>query len=470
MTEPTPVAVSVDGLPPAATAVYASLVSRLLSDYAALPADAPVRLAKRTSNLFRIRADTSAPGLDVAAFDGVLQVDPVARTADVLGMTTYEHLVEATLVHGLMPQVVPQLKTITLGGAVTGLGIESTSFKQGLPHESVLEMDILTGDGRVITARPDNEYADLFFGFPNSYGTLGYALRLRIELAPVKRYVELEHLPFTDERSCAQAINEIVDSGQHGGRPVDFLDGTVFSAGEVYLTIGRLTDRAPYTSDYTGNRIYYRSIRQRHRDYLTIVDYIWRWDTDWFWCSGGLGVQKPWLRPFIPRRYLRSDVYFKAVGFSRRTGLDRRLTAMRGQPPREYVIQDIEVPVAALAEFLRFFHDQVGILPVWLCPLRQRDSNRIWDLYALSPDVTYVNVGFWSSVPMKPGAGESDVNRAIEEEVERLGGRKSLYSSSFYPEDEFWRIYNGSTYDNLKTKYDPGSRFLDLFAKCVGGR
>ena len=38
-------------------------------------------------------------------------------------MTTYEDLADATLGHGLMPKVVPQLKTITLGGAVTGLGI-----------------------------------------------------------------------------------------------------------------------------------------------------------------------------------------------------------------------------------------------------------------------------------------------------------------------------------------------------------
>ena len=52
-------------------------------------------------------------------------------------MTTYEDLVDATLAHGLMPLVVPQLKTITLGGAVAGLGIESTSFRHGLPHESV---------------------------------------------------------------------------------------------------------------------------------------------------------------------------------------------------------------------------------------------------------------------------------------------------------------------------------------------
>jgi len=57
----------------------------------------------------------------------------------VQGMCTYEHLVDATLPHGFIPYVVPQLRTITLGGAVTGLGIESTSFRSGLPHESVLE-------------------------------------------------------------------------------------------------------------------------------------------------------------------------------------------------------------------------------------------------------------------------------------------------------------------------------------------
>jgi FAD/FMN-containing dehydrogenase len=43
----------------------------------------------------------------------VLVVDSGARTADVQGMTTYERPVDATLPHGLMPLVVPQLKTMT---------------------------------------------------------------------------------------------------------------------------------------------------------------------------------------------------------------------------------------------------------------------------------------------------------------------------------------------------------------------
>src|SRR5659263_124055 len=161
----------------------------LVRRYAAMPPGSPVRLTKRTSNLFRSRERSSGPGLDVSGLDQVLAVDPVSRTADVQAMTTYERLVDATLAHGLMPLVVPQLKTITIGGAVTGLGIESSSFRSGLPHESVVEMDILTGDGRIVTARPDNDRRDLFYGFPNSYGTLGSALRLTIELEPVAPYV-----------------------------------------------------------------------------------------------------------------------------------------------------------------------------------------------------------------------------------------------------------------------------------------
>ena len=100
------------------------------------------------------RQDATRPGLDISGLTGVISVDPEARTADVAGMCTYEDLVAATLPYGLSPLVVPQLKTITLGGAVTGLGIESASFRNGLPHESVLEMDILTGAGEVVTASP----------------------------------------------------------------------------------------------------------------------------------------------------------------------------------------------------------------------------------------------------------------------------------------------------------------------------
>src|ERR1700712_3870507 len=142
-------------------------VDRLGASYKAIPPGARVRLAKNTSNLFRPRDGAKTAGLDVTGLDGVIAIDTEAQTADVQGVCTYEDLVVETLPHGFMPYVVPQLKTITLGGAVTGLGIESTSFRNGLPHESVLEMDILTGSGAIVTAAPDGEHSDLFDAFPN---------------------------------------------------------------------------------------------------------------------------------------------------------------------------------------------------------------------------------------------------------------------------------------------------------------
>ena len=450
---------------------YATAVDALRSQYAAIPRGAPVRLAKRTSNLFRPRRPTGAPGLDVSAFSGVLSVDTGSRTADVLAMTTYEDLVAATLPHGLVPLCVPQLRTITLGGAVTGMGIEAASWRNGCPHESVLDLDVLTGDGRVVTATPGNEHADLFHGFPNSYGSLGYALRLRIELEPVTSYVALRHVPCGTAAELAAAISEVVAAGEHAGERVDYVDGTVFSATESYLTLGRYTDeRTQPPSDYTGERIYYRSVQERTTDLLTTHDYLWRWDTDWFWCSRAFGAQNPVVRRLWPRDLLRSDVYWKLVALDRRTSLSARVGAARRRPPREHVVQDVEVPVDALPDFLAFFHREVGISPVWVCPLRQRDPDARWPLYPLDPGTTYVNVGFWSSVALPhgvdPDAGR--VNRRIEQVVSDLGGRKSLYSTAFYDRGEFARLYGGQDYERLRAVYDPDTRLADLWTKTVG--
>jgi len=446
---------------------YADAVARLRAQFDAIEPGTPVRLAKRTSNLFRARAATTVPGLDVSAFDGVLNVDPVARTADVLGMTTYEHLVDATLAHGLMPLVVPQLKTITLGGAVTGLGIESSSFRNGFPHESVLQMDVLVGDGRIVTATPDGDDRALYYGFPNSYGTLGYCLRLTIELAPVKPYVRLNHLRFDSAAEFVASLEAVTSSGELDGEAADFVDGTVFSDHEHYLTVGTFVDQAPYTSDYTGTGIYYRSIQARRRDYLTVRDYLWRWDTDWFWCSRALGVQQPTVRRLIPARYLRSEVYAKIIGFERRHHIAARVDRWRGKAPREVVVQDIEVPVGRTVEFLDFFHRQVGIEPIWVCPVRQRQRDVVWDLYTFDPTTLYVNVGFWSSVELRPGESDGDRNRLIERVVAGMDGRKSLYSTAFYDRETFWATYNGPAYEVLKKTYDPGGRLADLYDKVV---
>jgi FAD/FMN-containing dehydrogenase len=454
---------------PRAAAEHTAGVERLLTSYRAIPPTATVRLAKPTSNLFRARAKSDAKGLDTSGLTGVIAVDPDARTADVAGMCTYEDLVAATLPYGLSPLVVPQLKTITLGGAVTGLGIESASFRNGLPHESVLEMDILTGAGEVLTASPEQN-PDLYRAFPNSYGTLGYSVRLKIELEPVKPFVALKHLRFHSLGEMVSTMDRIIETGGLDGSTVDYLDGVVFSADESYLCVGVQTATPGPVSDYTGQRIYYRSIQhaegEKH-DRLTIHDYLWRWDTDWFWCSRAFGAQNPKIRRFWPRRFRRSSFYWKLIAYDQRFNIADRIEKRNGRPPLERVVQDVEVPIERCSEFLDWFLAKVPIEPIWLCPLRLRDDAG-WPLYPIKPHHTYVNIGFWSSVPVGPEDGHT--NKLIEREVSELDGHKSLYSDAFYSQEEFDELYGGEAYKTVKKTYDPDSRLLDLYAKAVQRR
>ncbi len=444
---------------------HAAAVDRLRASYAAIEPGQPVRLAKHTSNLFRPRTPSTARGLDVSGLDGVIEVDPVARTAEVQGMCTYEHLVDATLPHGLMPYVVPQLRTITLGGAVSGLGIEATSFRSGFPHESVLEMDIFTGAGEVVTTTPGE---DLFDTFPNSYGSLGYATRLRIALEEVPGRVRLRHVRFDDPGLLAKTIATVVESGEYDGQQVDAVDGVAFEPGEYYLTLAAwAVDAAAAdepTSDYTGQEIYFRSVQQRETDLLTTYDYLWRWDTDWFWCSGAFGVQNPVVRRLWPRRWRRSDVYHKLIGLDRRFSIADRLDRRAGRPERERVIQDVEIPVDQLSEFLDWFDQEVGMRPVWLCPVR---AKRAWPIYPFDPDITYVNLGFWGTVHVGPEAADAPRNRAIEAKVRSLAGHKSLYSEAFYDRDTFDQLYNGAHLAQVKAHYDPDNRLTSLYDKVV---
>jgi FAD/FMN-containing dehydrogenase len=422
-------------------------------------ADAPPRLEKEISNLFRERAPAPATRIDTRAFRHVLAVDPEAGTVEVEGMCPYGELVDATLAHGVMPAVVPELMGITIGGALAGVGIESTSFRHGLVHETVLEFDMVTAKGEVVTARPDNEHAELFFGFPNSYGTLGYAIRILAKTIPVKPFVRLEHRKFCDPEAYYPALAAACEDPS-----ADFVEGEIFARDRMVVSIGRFVDHAPWTSDYTFEKIYYKSILECDEDYLTVRDYIRRWDTDWFWCSKNLGMEIPLVRRLVGRERLNSRTYTRIMRWANRWKLGKVYDLLGYRS--EAVIQDVGIPLAKAAEFLAWFHDTIGILPIWNCPFRAIHPHG-FPLFRTPPGELWVNFGFWQPIRRREAKPDGWYNRRIEQKIAELGGVKSLYSDSYYPEDEFWRLYDREVYDRLKKRYDPTGKLRGLYEKCV---
>ena len=420
----------------------------------------PIRLAKATSNLFRPRESKPRHILDVTDFNHVLNVDVQTGLIEVEGMATYEQLVAATLPNGLMPAVVPQLKSITIGGAISGIGIESSSFHHGLVHESVHEMDVLLANGDVVTCTAENEHRDLFFGLPNSYGTLGYILKLKAMCIPIKPYVKLTHIRITDSIDFFSTLKNICTEN------VDFVDGTVFDRHDHYITVGRFVDEAPYTSDYTYLDIYFRSITTRQEDYLSTHDYLWRWDTDWFWCSKNLFLQNILMRRLLGRKHLNSITYQKVMRWNTRINLTSTLNRWLGYHT-ESVIQDVDIPINNASKFLDFFHREIGMQPIWICPVKNKSEKNSFPLFPMTQDTLYINFGFWGVIRGRKKLSAGHYNRKVESMVADLGGIKSLYSSSFYPKNEFWSYYNGTMYQELKQRYDPNYRLNDLYKKSV---
>ena len=418
-----------------------------------------IGLDKTTSNLFRHRKRRRQPGINLSDFNQIVFLDTHNQFAELEGMTTYEDCVQATLPHGVMPTVVPELKTITIGGAATGIGIESSSFRYGLVHETIAAMDILLSDGRVVSCTGDNEHKDLFYAFPNSYGTLGYALKVTIRVQPVKQYVELTHHRFDNTKLFLTAMEDACR--QEAG--FQFVDGVTFGNNEMVLSTGKFVDTAPFESDYTYMSIYYQSLKKKTTDYLTSHDYIWRWDTDWFWCSKHFFLQYPIIRFLFGKNRLRSTTYWGIRSFCNRYGITHFLEKISSR--KEAIIQDVEIPMENSETFLDFFHQNIGITPIWVCPTRVFDAQRTYDLYPMDPDKLYINFGFWDVIPTTESKGY--FNRLLEEKVEALEGKKSLYSDSYYTEKKFWQLYNGDCYRRLKEKYDAQGQFKDLYSKCV---
>ncbi len=436
---------------------YEKRKKRLINELLLAKRQGSIGLAKSTSNLFRYRQQKNTGKIDVRKFNHVLGIDEKNLIAEVEGMTTYEDLVKETLKFGLLPAVVPQLKSITIGGAVSGGGIESSSFKYGLVHETILEMEVLLSNGTtVICSKKRNK--DLFFGLPNSYGTLGYILKVKVKLIPAKKFVKIRHLRYHDAKQYFKDLKTYCSRK----KVHDFIDGTIFGRNELYITLGTFVDSAPFVSNYKYMKIYYKSIRKKKTDYLAAADYIWRWDTDWFWCSKHFFVQNPLVRMVFGPFCLKSTVYSKLMRLNRKYKIER-LFGKRQKT--ESVIQDVQIPIDNCAKFLSFFQKEIGISPVWVCPTAAYDKKSVYNLYVMNPFKLYVNFGFWDVVPSSKKDGY--YNRKIERKVKALHGKKSLYSNSFYSRDEFWKLYNKKKYDILKAKYDPSRHFRDLYEKCV---
>src|SRR5262249_54225141 len=155
--------------------------------------------------------------IDVSDLTDILSIDPARRICVAESGVTFVDLVRATLPHGLVPIIVPELKTITIGGAVGGCSIESMSFVHGGFHDTCLEYEVITATGDVMVCTPDNEHRLVFQMMHGTFGTLGIIARLTFRLIPAKPFVKLHYETHANVADYQSAIARHV-----AARDIDF--------------------------------------------------------------------------------------------------------------------------------------------------------------------------------------------------------------------------------------------------------
>ncbi len=440
-----------------ATAAYEDKKKLLIESLGAAPGG--ISLGKRTSsNLFRYqpRARAGRRG-DLSGFNRVLRVDAAQRRLEVEGLATFESIVDHTLPHGLVPLITPELKHITIGGAIVGIGIESNCYRHGFVHDGMLEAEVLLPDGRIVACSAADGERELFRALPNSYGTLGYILRATMRLMPALPYVHLHTTRFDDVDAYLEAMRAAT-----GRADLDFVEGTFSSGSKLFLTTSRFVERPPRVDDIVRRNIFYRLIEEQPDVYLTTKDYLFRYDPDWFWNIPETPAYNLFRR--VAPLSMRNSGFYKRYVDAKTRLLDR--VAPGRTEAEEPLIQDWEVPWEQAAELTRFALKEVdlGGKPWIVTAIRTPASPT---LYPIEPGRLYYNLGCYCQVKKPAGRDAWHYTRIMDRKCFDLGGIKMLYSSTFLSKEEFGRIYNGPGYAGLKARYDPAGNQRGLFEKCV---
>ncbi len=381
--------------------------------------------------------------VDISDFDRILSIDTERRLCEAEPGVTFEELVCETNKLGLTPIIVPEFKTITIGGAVAGCSIESMSFKEGGFHDTCTAYEVITGEGEVLHCSPENEHSLVFQMVHGTFGTLGIVSKLTFRLIPAKPFVHVSYEKYSTLAEYKEAIMRRFER-----RDVDFMDGIIHGPSEYVLSLGEFADKAPYTNRYDWLKVYYKSTKHRSEDYLALEDYYFRYD------QGVTGVM---VESLIGRLLLG-----KLLTSTRKLKIANALRPVLGSKTIPVTV-DLFIPFKNVDDFMEWYRREIDYFPLWCVPYRRvRDYEWVDDKYwNRIRDDLFIDLAIYGLKQEK----ERNLYRVIEEGIMEVGALKTLISGNHFSEEEFWTIWNRRNYEEVKARTDPRNLFRGLYEK-----
>lgn len=245
--------------------------------------------------------------LDMMALNRVYRVKGDAAWVD--AGITWRELVERLGPRGLVPPILTNNLSVTVGGSLSvgGLGVASHRF--GTQVDNVEALEVVTGTGDVAVCSP-TENADLFNAVRAGLGQFGIITRAKLRLRSCSENVRTYYLLYDRPESLLADQQQIL----HDQR-FDFIEGWCTPCVQGMKALG--STRVPFAEwffplqlsvEYAGGAPgdsvlshlnYYRRI---HTEDSSLMAFLTRMDAvfERWYESGGWKLPHPWMEVLLP--------------------------------------------------------------------------------------------------------------------------------------------------------------------------
>lgn len=421
--------------------------------------------------------------IDTTSFHSIITIDKDKKLALVEPGVTMEELVDACLKYNLIPSVTPEFKTITVGGAIMGAALESSSHKWGQFNNICTKYKILLGNGNIVEAS-SNQNEDLFYAVSGSYGSLGILLLVEIQLEESNDFVELTFRKFSTSISFAKALNNTLIENK---KP-DFLEAIIYSENEYLIIEGSKKDKQGLNSSSKVISLsfcshwFYKIIQQRKNLQplaLNIKDYLFRFDKGAFWMAHYLSSFK-WLLYYLFKRkkFETANIPFKSSklfdrlisfflgSFLSSSSLYKKLRSLSETWFKNtFVVQDLYIPIESLNAFVNEVEKFSGIYPLWICPVKTTKKPELFSPHFIKTTEYVVDVGIYGAT--KRGLNSIKTTQYLEKKLKEMRGKKMFYAHTYYSLESIQEIYDFEKYQEIRKKYYAENIFLPIDKKIL---
>ena len=133
--------------------------------------------------------------IDLSTFNGVQLHDD--GFIDAQPGALWGEVIKAALARGFTPPVTVDVPVLTVGGTLSVGGTGEMTHRYGTQVDNVLELDVVTGTGELMTCSPERNN-ELFQMVLAGLGQCGIIVRARLRLVPAPKIVAMRALAYDD--------------------------------------------------------------------------------------------------------------------------------------------------------------------------------------------------------------------------------------------------------------------------------